>query len=181
MVMASLENPAARQKTENRKREPTNIDFRPNMSATLPKNRRKAPLLSELADEIQVICAVVIIRLLELLVYTFCNSFALTNSRTTKDEMTVTEPAKKLVMPIAMVAVNTKRTSCAVFLKHAGRTLFVWTGSMAAISSMPSPPTLGIALLVVGALFSSSLEPGIADGQRTVYIDTSDIEERCCR
>ena len=63
MVIASLENPATRQNTEKKNNDATNIIFRPNMSASLPKKSKNAPLLSELADEIQVISAVVMCNL----------------------------------------------------------------------------------------------------------------------
>lgn len=87
-------------------------DFLPKRSATLPKKSRKAPELSEVAEEIHVISAVVIPR-----------------SRPMKLDTTVTDPVSKAPIAMAIVAVSTKSTSWIVEEKHAGRTLFVVTGS----------------------------------------------------
>ena len=85
----------------------------PNRSAILPKNSRNAPLLKDVAEDIQVISAVDMLR-----------------SLPTNDEMTVTDPVDKEPIAMAIVAVRTKRTSWVVDLKHAGRALLVCTGSM---------------------------------------------------
>ena len=60
----------------------------------MPKNNSSAPLLSDVADAIHVIWAVVIPR-----------------SRPIKDDITVTDPVSSAPIAIAMVAVRTNRTS----------------------------------------------------------------------
>lgn len=107
--------------------------YKPNRSATLPKNRRKAPLLKDDEADIQVICAVVMPRSLPM-----------------KDEFVVTDPVSREPIAIAMVAVNTKRTSCTVDLKQAGRPLSVWMGSM---DSMVVCSPLSSTKVVIGGLF----------------------------
>ena len=92
-----------------------------------------------MAEEIHVISAVVIPR-----------------SRPIKLEMTVTDPVSKAPMAMAIVAVSTKSTSCTVEEKHAGRTLFVVTGSRGLPSSPPSVSEVG-AWWVATARFSSTL------------------------
>ena len=82
--------------------------YEPNMSASLPKHNRKAPLLNVEAEDIQVISAVVMSRSLPM-----------------NDETTVMEPVSNEPIAMAIVAVKTNKTSCTVDLKHAGRTLFV--------------------------------------------------------
>lgn len=103
-VIGVFEKPAASAKTAKKKSEPTNIDFRPKQSASLPNNSKKAPPANVLAELIQVISAVVISR-----------------SAPTEAEMTATAPLKKAPIAIAIVAVKTNSTSCVVDLKHDGR------------------------------------------------------------
>jgi hypothetical protein len=113
---------------EYRKKLRMNMDLRPKRSAILANSRRKEPLANleimsvpwaELHTElwretydddadIHVISGVVILR-----------------SRPTKEEITVTLPVVMELIPIAMVAVRTKRTSCRVDLKHSGRRLYL--------------------------------------------------------
>lgn len=79
-----------------------------------------------------------------------------------KVEATVTEPARKLVIAIAIVAVKTNRTSCSVVLKHAGRALFVWTGTIGSIMDDPSFASLVEAGVTV-AFSSPSFAAAIID------------------
>ena len=57
-----------------------------------------------------------------------------------KLDVTTTDPITNAPMAIAIVAVSTKRTSCKVELKHAGRTLFVSTGCSESIRASSSAP-----------------------------------------
>ncbi|KAG9697489.1 hypothetical protein KCU69_g8225, partial [Aureobasidium melanogenum] len=104
IAIGVLQKPAASEKTAKMKSEPTNNDFRPKQSASLPNNSKNAPPANVLAELIQVISAVVMPR-----------------SAPTEAEMTDTAPLKKAPIAIAMVAVNTNSTSCVVDLKHGGR------------------------------------------------------------
>ncbi|KAG9973122.1 hypothetical protein KCU98_g12842, partial [Aureobasidium melanogenum] len=104
IAIGVLQKPAASEKTAKMKSEPTNNDFRPKQSASLPNNSKNAPPANVLAELIQVISAVVMPR-----------------SAPTEAEMTETAPLRKAPIAIAMVAVNTNRTSCVVDLKHGGR------------------------------------------------------------
>lgn len=104
IAIGVLQNPAASENTAKMKSEPTNNDFRPKQSASLPNNSKNAPPANVLAELIQVISAVVMPR-----------------SAPTEADMTETAPLKKAPIAIAIVAVNTNSTSCVVDLKHAGR------------------------------------------------------------
>ncbi|KAG9829986.1 hypothetical protein KCU98_g12866, partial [Aureobasidium melanogenum] len=104
IAIGVLQKPAASEKTAKMKSEPTNNDFRPKQSASLPNNSKKAPPANVLAELIQVISAVV-----------------MPKSAPTEAEMTETAPLKKAPIAIAMVAVNTNSTSCVVDLKQGGR------------------------------------------------------------
>lgn len=95
----------------------------PNRSASLPKNSRNAPFVNEFAAVIHVICAVVMFKSLPM-----------------NEDVTVTDPATKTPIAIAIVAVRTNNTSCVVELKHAGRPLFVCTGSIGAVPASSSLP-----------------------------------------
>jgi hypothetical protein len=83
---------------------PMNSVRRPKRSATLANKRRNEPPAKEEAAESHVISAVVML-----------------SEFPTKDEITVMEPAVIAEIPIAIVQVSTKRTSCVVDLKQSGR------------------------------------------------------------
>ena len=121
----------------------------PNKSAILPKNNKKAPLLSVDDEVIHVISAVVMSR-----------------SRPMYDDTTVIEPVSKAPIAIAIVAVNTNNTSWTVVLKHAGRTLFVWTGSMGSMAAALSfEGVFGLDRLLFSASFSSPILAMCRDDQ----------------
>ena len=104
IAIGVLQKPAASEKTAKMKSDPTNNDFRPKQSASLPNNSKNAPPANVLAELIQVISAVVMPR-----------------SAPTDADMTETAPLRKAPIAIAIVAVNTNSTSCVVDLKHGGR------------------------------------------------------------
>lgn len=103
-VNPSLQNPAATAKTAKQNMLPMKSQRLPMRSANLPKKRRKAPPDRDDEAEIHVISALLMCR-----------------SRPMMAVTTVVDPAVKLPMPTAIVAVRTKRTSVAVDLKQLGR------------------------------------------------------------
>lgn len=121
IAIGVLQNPAASEKTAKMKSEPTNNDFRPKQSASLPNNSRNAPPASVFAELIHVISAVVMPR-----------------SLPTEAEMTETAPLKKAPIAIAMVAVNTNSTSCVVDLKHGGRPSGLGTSTVEGMTAFSS-------------------------------------------
>lgn len=119
-----MENPAPRQKILKSSIETTNMLFRPNKSAILPKNKSSEPAVRLCTNQSfptfymesrQTHLVAAFIQVI--------SAFVIPNSLPAKLLMTVIAPDKKLVIATAIVTENTNKHSCSVDLKHSGRAL----------------------------------------------------------